>query len=56
MGFVPTLVVDGMTLTDSIAIMEYLEETKPGPALLPTEPVLRAKVCYEWTSDYMWTV
>lgn len=45
---VPTLLIDGHTLTQSTAILEYLEETrgkdKNFPALLPTEPHLRAKV------------
>jgi len=30
-------------LAQSIAIMEYLEETYPRPALLPADPVLRAR-------------
>ncbi len=34
-GLVPTLVIDGMTLTQSLAIMEYLDETHPEPPLLP---------------------
>jgi maleylacetoacetate isomerase len=40
---VPTLIHDGQVLTQSIAIMEYLEETFPQPALLPADPALRAK-------------
>jgi len=30
-------------LTQSIAILEYLEETRPEPALLPRDPYLRAR-------------
>ena len=41
---VPALVIDGHTLTESMAIIEYLEETRPEPALLPHHPALRAKV------------
>jgi maleylpyruvate isomerase len=31
-------------LTQSVAILEYLEETRPEPALLPRDPLLRARV------------
>jgi len=42
---VPVLVTDGGdTLIQSLAIIEYLEETHPEPALLPKNPVARAKV------------
>src|SRR3954471_11610708 len=43
---VPALVLDGggPPLFQSIAIMEYLEETKPQPALLPKDPRGRARV------------
>ncbi|CAD5123286.1 DgyrCDS11645 [Dimorphilus gyrociliatus] len=41
---VPSLVIDGHTLTQSIPIIEYLDETvADGPDLLPKDPVLRAK-------------
>jgi maleylpyruvate isomerase len=41
---VPTLVLDdGRMLSQSIAILEYLEETVPRPSLLPKDPYLRAK-------------
>jgi maleylacetoacetate isomerase len=42
---VPTLVLDsGEVLTQSMAILEYLEETHPTPPLLPKDPVGRARV------------
>ncbi len=42
-GRVPTLQQGDLTLTQSLAILEYLEETHPEPAILPTEPLKRAK-------------
>ncbi|MBX9945024.1 MAG: maleylacetoacetate isomerase [Reyranella sp.] len=42
---VPALVLDsGEVLTQSLAILEYLEETHPEPPLLPRDPVGRARV------------
>jgi len=42
---VPTLVLeDGTVLTQSLAILEYLDHIAPDPALLPSNPLLRAKV------------
>jgi maleylpyruvate isomerase len=35
---------DGAQLTQSLAIIEYLEETRPEPPLLPRDPVGRARV------------
>jgi maleylpyruvate isomerase len=43
-GFAPTLIVDGEPLTQSPAILEWLEETYPQPPLLPATPVERAHV------------
>ena len=44
-GLVPTLELDNSTnLTQSLAIIEYLEDIHPKPALLPRDPVLKAKV------------
>jgi maleylacetoacetate isomerase/maleylpyruvate isomerase len=41
---VPLLRDGGHTLTQSLAIMEYLEETHPEPPLLPRDPLGRARV------------
>jgi maleylacetoacetate isomerase/maleylpyruvate isomerase len=42
---VPTLVLDdGTPLTQSLAIIDYLEAVRPEPALLPADPVARAHV------------
>jgi maleylacetoacetate isomerase len=41
---VPVLLHEGRRLTQSLAIIEYLEETWPQPPLLPHEPALRAYV------------
>jgi maleylacetoacetate isomerase len=42
---VPVLVTSaGDTLIQSLAIIEYLDETHPEPPLLPKEPLARAKV------------
>jgi maleylacetoacetate isomerase len=43
-ALVPALQDDGATLTQSLAILEYLEETHPQPALLPQAPLDRARV------------
>jgi len=43
-GLLPALAVDGALLAQSIAIMEYLEETHPQPPLLPRGPLARARV------------
>lgn len=43
-ALVPTLEVDGVPLTQSLAIMEWLEEEHPIPPLLPREPIRRARV------------
>lgn len=41
---VPALQQDGSIITQSMAIIEYLEECFPSPALLPSDPFLRAKI------------
>jgi maleylacetoacetate isomerase len=45
-GVVPALVLDdgGSPLFQSLAILEYLEETRPQPPLLPQDPRGRARV------------
>ncbi len=43
-GVVPTLEVDGKILTQSPAILEWLEETFPDRPLLPQDPFERAAV------------
>ena len=43
-GLVPTLDDDGVVLTQSLAIIEYLDETHPQPALLPGAATERARV------------
>jgi maleylpyruvate isomerase len=44
-GFVPALSLDdGQVLTQSMAIIEYLEESYPQPPLLPEAPAARARV------------
>jgi maleylacetoacetate isomerase/maleylpyruvate isomerase len=42
-GLLPALEIDGALLAQSIAIMEYLEETRPRPALLPADALGRAR-------------
>ncbi len=44
-GLVPTLEGDaGAIITQSLAIIEWLDETHPEPPLLPKDPLRRAKV------------
>ncbi len=42
-GLVPTLTIDGLCLTQSLAIIEYLDETRHA-GFLPTDPPGRARV------------
>ena len=43
-ALIPVLDDDGRVLTQSLAIIEYLDETHPEPPLLPSSPVDRAYV------------
>lgn len=43
-GMVPALEIDGAVLTQSPAILEWLEDAHPTPPLLPADPVDRAHV------------
>ncbi len=43
-GLVPVLEHDGLTIAQSLAIIEYLEDLYPQPPLLPTAPRERARV------------
>lgn len=43
-GGVPLLVEGDMSLSQSLAILDYLEQTKPNPALLPSDALARARV------------
>ncbi len=43
-GLLPTLVIDEHPISQSLAIIEYLDETRPNPPLLPQDPLGRARV------------
>ena len=49
-GVVPVLVHDGVVVTESTIIAEYIEESFPVPALMPAEPAGKARVRY-WTKQ-----
>jgi glutathione S-transferase len=52
-GYVPTLQVDGQNITESMAIVECLEELFPSPTLLPGTPLQKAKIreICEWVNS-----
>ncbi|KAK5614443.1 Glutathione S-transferase zeta-1 [Crenichthys baileyi] len=41
---VPAVEIDGTTLFQSLAVIQYIDETRPGPRLLPVDPKARAQV------------
>jgi len=43
-GLIPALEVDGLAISQSLAIIEYLNEVQPQPPLLPPDPLARAQV------------
>ncbi len=43
-GLVPALEDGGQVISQSLAIIEYLEEKYPRPPLLPADPIARARV------------
>ena len=52
-GKVPVLRLDGIVMAESAAICEYIEETRPDPALMPKDPVARLEVrrLVSWFDD-----
>lgn len=43
-GLIPALAVGGTVISQSLAVIEYLEESHPSPPLLPRSPPDRARV------------
>lgn len=43
-GLVPALEIDGLVLTQSLAIIDYLEERQPQPVLIGSTPAERAQI------------
>ena len=43
-GLIPAIDHDGAVVTQSLAIIEYLESIAPDPRLIPVDPVSRARV------------
>ena len=52
-GKVPVLRLDGIMMAESAAICEYIEETRPEPSLLPSDPEQRLEVrrLVSWFDD-----
>ena len=42
-GLVPTLLIDGHVLTQSLAIIDYLDATHPEPAMVASDPLRRSR-------------
>ena len=42
-GFVPMLEVDGLRITQSLAIIEWLDSYAPEPRFIPVDPAQRAR-------------
>jgi len=51
MGTIPAMTHGDLVLTESSAIMEYVDEAFPGPKLMPDDPVDRWKV--RWWMKFM---
>ena len=47
---IPVWVEGDLTLCDSSIIVQYIEETRPGPSLWPADPVQRAKA--RWLEEF----
>ena len=47
---IPVWVEGEVTLCDSSVIVQYIEETRPGPSLWPADPVQRAKA--RWLEEF----
>lgn len=43
-AYVPALSIDGRVITESVAIVELLDDLQPTPPLRPADPFLRAKM------------
>lgn len=43
-GLIPMLEIDGHRLTQSLAIIDYLDATRPDPPMVPKDPAARAHV------------
>ncbi|SFT08117.1 glutathione S-transferase [Sulfitobacter marinus] len=52
-GKVPVLQLDGVMMSESAAICEYIEETRPEPPLMPSDPAQRLEVrrLVSWFDD-----
>ena len=48
---VPTLVHDGRVIIESTVVMHYVDEAFPGPALVPADPLARAKRAHDHQAD-----